>query len=268
MTRFKDYLQKPSLEVLERSTVSLTSEETTLHLLIDKKDLITKALYSGPHDPLAASLAHLIVGRSINEASHLGKAIWEDAFREDESFWEYFAEESDELFNKPLELLKATIDLYLGREHLYEDSSPLVCLCFGIREADIVHHLKTHIAPTLATLQAAYRVGMGCRSCLPQVKRYLSLHAPAKDRYFKERSRSSWILQADQLLKTFEGSKEWGMEIESFKGKQMVISYQRASTQKEVEEMSKKVQLFFAGALDADLAFFLRRALQAENALG
>lgn len=266
MIRFKDFLQRTASVAPERSTVSLRFQATTLSLTIDKKDVITEAVFSGPYEPLSAALAQFVQGLSVNKASQTGKEIWEEAFREDETFWEYVADEESELFNKPLELLRATIDLYLGREHLYEPSSPLVCLCFGIREADIVHHLKSHKAPTLATLQSAYRVGMGCRTCLPQVKRYLSLHAPSADRYFKERSRSSWILQADQLLRSFEAASEWGMEIESFKGKQMVISYQRQSSQKEAEEMSKRVQLFFAEALDSDLAFFLRRALHAEKA--
>lgn len=236
---------------LDRPSVTLSSPTGhTLMLGLDKKEIITSASFEGPFDPWLSSLCSIVIGMNIPDGFRLTLKDWEKRFNDDQTFWDLWAEKDAGIWWWPLEMLRAALDKFEGKEHLYEPASPLVCRCFGVREVDILDGIKS-------------KAGMGCRSCRPQVERLLSIRASMatpKKRYFKEMTFADWLIIADEKLETFPFKNEWQLEVTGFKGNGIVISYGKKATQKEEEEMTAKLQDFLASALDRDLSFFLRRA--------
>jgi len=251
---FKDPLEKPS------ASVSSASLRHTLSLRFDAKDTIAQTSYSGANDPWLGALCSLIQGMSLNEASDLKWAHLEKAFGEDQSFWDYKAEEEEHVFMEAFELLKATVDTYRGRDYLYSDQSPLICRCFGVRESDVLEFLQTGEEVTLEALGGKSKAGMGCRSCVPQLKRWLLIHQPpSKEHFYKDRSRAEWLLEIDYMLTCFPDSEDLKMDVDSFKGSQVVISYDKDLSQAQLEMESKRLQDFLGTSVDDGLGFFLRR---------
>lgn len=271
MTSFKDFfVNRSHLHELNSPSISVSSAHShqTLQLKFDAKDLIIEAAYLGKADPWLSSLCGLIPGLSLHQASLVDHSLWEEAFRDDQSYWEFRADLEKLIFFPALELLRAGLDIYRGRDYLYQESSHLICRCFGVREADVLNFLRTEAEPTLEKLSTQTKAGLGCRSCVPQLKRWLAINAPgSRERFFKERSHAEWLLEIDQLLSSFPLAKEWVMAIESFKQGQVIITYQKDVTQKEEEVVAGKIQGFLASGTDPDLAFFLRRTRQRSKAV-
>lgn len=272
MKRFSDFLSSPSASgKLSDFTVSLKSEtqNQTLYLKLNSKDVITDASYEGKNDPWIGSLCQLIIGLPLSEAHTFTLKNWQNAFSTDTSFWDFMQDEEDKVFNHATELLRATLDIYRGRDYLYQESSPLICRCFGVRERDVLEFISGKKDVTLSDLAQKTKASMGCRSCLPELKRYLALNSSKnKDHYYKEKSLADWLLDIDYMLSCFPESLEWKMSVESFKGKQVIISFDKKVSQKEEEEVSKRLQDFLGRGVDLDLSFFLRRAEQRSNAPG
>lgn len=262
MIRFKELLSdKTHHSPVEFPSVSATLNQHTLSLRFDTKDVVIKAGYSGPFNPWFSSLCYLSEGKSLKDLLSFSRKNWEEAFREDQSFWDFLQEEETKFFYPELELLKTALDIYQGRDYLYRDASPLVCRCFGIRESDILDHLQKEETPTLETLAGASKAGMGCRSCVPQLKRWLVIHESKKgNRYYKEKPLADWLLEIDYMVSCFPKALDWKMEVQSFKGKQVVISYEKDVSQREEEATVKELQDFLGASVDADLGFFLRRS--------
>jgi hypothetical protein len=221
----------------------------TLHLLIDKKEYILEASFDGPFDPWLCALCFMITNKHIHEAGELTLKDWESTLGSEQLFWDLWADREEMVWFRPLEMLRASIDKFQGKEHLYTESSPLICRCFGLMEEDIIPGIKS-------------RAGMGCRTCLPQLERLLSekeSNVTHKRRYFKEISHADWLIIADEKLQSFSFKEEWGMEIGGFKGSGIVVEYKNKVSQKEEEEMASKLQAYLGGAVDSGLSFFLRR---------
>jgi hypothetical protein len=253
----------------EASSVSGSLGPHTLYLRFDAKDVLVGANYIGGVNPWLSSLCYLAEGKTLAELQQFSWATWESAFRDDQSFWDHRQEEADKFFFPALELLKLTLDLYRGREYLYAEAGPLVCRCFGVRESDILAHLQTEASPTLETLAGVSKAGLGCRSCVPQLKRWLVAHeAKTSARFYKNKPVADWLLDIDYLLSCFPKALDWKMEIASFRGKQVVITFDKEVTQREEETAGKELQDFLGAAVDAELAFFLRRARHFSNARG
>lgn len=262
MKKFKDLLFHSAYNrPLDFPSVSASLGEHTLSIRFDAKDIVVNAGYTGKVDPWYSSLCFLIEGKSLSEISRFSWEEWKRVFREDQDFWETFEGEEEKFFHHPLELLKACLDIFRGREYLYEEASPLVCRCFGIRESDILEHLQTNENPTLETLAGVSKAGMGCRSCMPQLKRWFTLHESKKfSHYFKNRPVAEWLLDIEEALNRFPESKDWKMEVQGLKGRQVSISFEKDVSQNEEETTGKELQLFLGEAVDPELAFFLRRA--------
>lgn len=270
MIKFKDLISEnlPN-KVMDDASVSLTFEAHTLYLRFDSKDMILRATYEGPTSPWLTALCALLKDKSLNEALHFNWKNFEDAFKDDQTFWDFRQETQNDFFCKPLELLKATLDVFRGKEYLYEEASPLICRCFGIRESDVLEHLQKNETPTLESLSGETKAGMGCRSCVPQLNRWLVLHESQKrSHHYKDRPMADWLLDIDYMLSCFPESQEWKMELQSFKGKQVLISFDKEVAQREEEAIAKKLQDFLGAAVDGDLGFFLRRARHFSKAKG
>lgn len=263
MTKFSDYFTSETyLKVLPNSSVDVTLDKTghTLYLKIDSKEKITAVSYQGKLSPWLSSMCEILEGKSLNEALLLSRKKWEVLFQEDTSFWDYLHEDAadEEVFFYPLELLRASLDLYRGREFLYEEMSPLICRCFGVRESDVLSYLKKNPEPNLEDLTKKTKAGMGCRSCLPQMRRLLSLNGPKnRERFHKDKSHADWLLDIDYMLSCFPESLEWKMNVESFKDKRVTISFDKDVSQSEEEEVAQRLQGFLAAGVDLDLSFFL-----------
>jgi hypothetical protein len=236
-------------------------------LRFDSKDICLLAGYIGPAHPWLSALCFLSEGKSLGELMLLSLKDFTQAFRDDQDFWDLFQEESETFFFTPLELLHAALDVFRGREYLYRQSSPIVCRCFGVRESDIVEHLTKEALPTLLTLAELSKAGMGCRSCVPQLKRWLVIEEARKShRFYKERPIAEWLLDIDNKLSRFPKSSDWKMELSSFKGNQVIISFDKEVTQREEEQTGKELQDFLGASIDSDLGFFLRRCLHFSKA--
>lgn len=264
MIRFKDHLLS-SLHFypLPDADVTVPFEGQKLNLIFDSKDVIKEASYDGIPDIWLSSLCTLITGMTVAEATQMSFSAWELAWKDDQLFWDLQLEISDKIFFPPLEMLHLALDTYLGREFLYQEESPLVCRCFGVRERDVLAFLKTSNDPTLDELSKATKAGMGCRSCVPQLKQWLLIDGKSgKTRFYKSKPLADWIEEIDVSLKRFPKSSLWNMHVEEMKLNTVIISYESAATQKEEEETGRELQGFLSAAVDADLVFFLRRAAQ------
>lgn len=270
MTTFKDLLTNRSFNSpIEFPSVSLSLKKHTLEISFDSKDLVKNAGYIGDVNPWLSSLCFLIKGKPLAEISQLSWQAWDSAFKNDQLYWDLKEEEQELFFNDALELLKASLDVFRGREYLYHETSPLVCRCFGIRESDILEHLQKEATPTLDTLAGVSKAGMGCRSCVPQLKRWLVLHDTKKhNHHYKDRAVSEWLLEIDYMLSCFPKAEEWKMEVRSFKNQQVMISFDKEVYQKEEEATAKELQDFLRAGLDEGLTFFLRRARHFSKANG
>jgi hypothetical protein len=270
MKKFKDLLTSSAYnQKLDFPSVSVTHSEHSLHLKFDSKDVVLNATYTGRANPWLTSLCYLIEGKTLNEISLYNWKTWENAFKEDQTFWDLKQEECEHFFHAPLELLKAALDIFRGREYLYQETSPLICRCFGVRESDVVAFLKKQETPTLDALSGETKAGMGCRTCVPQLKRWLVLHETKKfSHHYKNRPMADWLLDIDYMLSCFPKALEWKMEVEKMKGTQVAISFDKEVSQKEEEAVAKELQDFLARGVDEDLGFFLRRARHFSNAKG
>jgi len=270
MTKFKDFLAESIYNrTVEFPSVSASLNQHTLSLRFDPKDVVLNAGYSGPVNPWLSSLCSLIIGKSLNEISFLTWKQWEEVFKDDQLFWDLRQEQENHFLNDPLELLKSALDIFQGREYLYKEVSPLICRCFGVRESDVVEHLNKEARPTLESLASATKAGMGCRSCVLQLKRWLVLNEEKKHgHHFKARPIVDWLVQIDYQLTKFPHTSEWKMEVQGMKQGRITISFDKDVTQKEEEQMAQELQLFLGAAVDLDLAFFLRSARHFSNAKG
>lgn len=268
MRRFKDFLeQELYLRKIENPSTEVTYLVHSLSLRFDSKDVVYQAAYLGPRNPWMASLCYLIEGKSLSELTQFNLDSWEKSFKDDQTFWDIYQEEKIQLVFWPLEILKSAIDVYRGREYLYKTTSSVVCRCFGVREKDILDHLHKEEVPSLDTLGESSNAGKGCRSCIPQLKRWLVFNKKEnRERVYKEKPIADWVIEIDYLLSCFPSSQEWRMEIESFKLGVVIISFDKEISQSEEEKMGLELQRFLGAALDSDLSFFLRRARHLSNA--
>lgn len=257
MTRFKDLFSETAhLGVLEGAAVSLRESQSphTLYLKISSKDVITAATYAGPASAWMESLCELVEDLTIEKASALTQKSWEEKYHDDESFWEMIQDHQEDVFFKPLELLKASINHFRGFDFLYEPTSPLICRCFGIRENDLKGYQD------LEALMSKTKAGMGCRTCLPQLKAHFTKADEKADRYYQGKPRADWLLDIDYLLSCFPEAQDWKMEVKSFQKNVVVIEYQKEVSQKEEEAVASKLQDFLGRGVDLGLSFFLRRS--------
>lgn len=270
MIKFKELItEKLYNSEIEFPSVSVKYNQHTLSIKFDSKDQVVNAGYTGSASPWMGSLCHMIMGKSLSELLQLSWGHYDDAFKDDQMYWDLKQEEEPRFINKQFEILKASLDVFRGREYLYQESSPLVCRCFGIRESDILDHLQTEATPTLDSLAKVSKAGMGCRTCVPQLKRWLVLHESKKhSHHFKNKPISEWLLEIDYMLSCFPESMDWKMEVRGMKNQQVSISFDKEVSQKEEERVAKELQDFLGAGLDADLAFFLRRARHFSKARG
>jgi bacterioferritin-associated ferredoxin len=267
-TSFKDFTQGLNHASLENPSVEVSSQHT-LYLKFDSKDVVIKASYQGQIDPWIGSMCTLIQGKALNQILSLSWKAWDEAFSQDQIYWDLKAEKSEEFFFPAVELLKASLDSFRGREYLYKESDALICRCFGVRENDVLAYIRSTDDPTPEGLATFSKAGMGCRSCVPQLTKWLSINQPKKDaRFYKEKSRAHWILEIDYMLSCFPEALDWKMEVQSFQGNQVTINFDKEVTQREEEEVALRLQDFLADSLDSDLSFFLIRARQRSNARG
>jgi bacterioferritin-associated ferredoxin len=261
MTEFKNLLSQHRKNLFDANAV-VTREGTTLFLRFDSRDTIAAATYEGAPDIWMASLCEILKDMPLAEARLVSFSHWELLWKNDQFFWDMKLELGDRIFFPALELLHAAIDVYRGREDLYHEESALICRCFGVREKDVLNFLKTAKDITLEELSKATKAGMGCRSCVPQLRQWLKIPGEEKLRFYLSRPVADWILDIDNALVRFPLSKEWKMNVESMKGNVVLVSYDFPASQKEEEEVTKKLQGFLSEASDPGLAFFLRRSRQ------
>lgn len=269
MINFKDFVSGLHQSQIENPSVQVTSKLTaqTLFLKFDSKDVVIKASYTGAVDPWLDSMCSIVSGKTLSDMTKLSWRDWDQSFEHDQTFWDLKAEKADEFFFTPLELLKAGLDTYRGREYLYKESEALICRCFGVRENDVLDYVRSTDDPTPEGLATASKAGMGCRSCVPQLTKWLSIKMPkSQNHFYKEKTRAHWLLEIDYMLNCFPESADWKMEVKSFQGSQVSITFDKKVSQAEEEEVSVRLQDFLAAGLDSDLSFFLIRARQRSNA--
>jgi bacterioferritin-associated ferredoxin len=260
MRKFKDFFDSHEFNhPMESPSVTLEYDGKILELRFDTKDVVVKASYQGTSDPWLSSLCFLIEGKSLEELREFQLKNWEEAFKEDQSFWDFYQEEQERFLHPALEMLRASMEIYRGQDFLYKEASPLVCRCFGVRESVILDHLNHHDNPTLDTLGEVCHAGKGCRSCVPQLKRWLSEVQKKNTRFHKDRSLADWILLIDARLAQYTKKQELHLEVEKINGTTVVISYDSTLSQREEEMIGKDLQRFLS-EVDSDFSFFLRRA--------
>lgn len=254
---------------MELPSVSVALNAHTLFIRFDSKDLVVNATYSGKPNPILASMCYMIQDKPLHELMKFSWQTWKDYFKDDQNFWDYILEEEEFFFHKAVELLRASLDVFRGREYLYKESSQLVCRCFGVREDDILNHLKFEKDATLDSLITATKAGMGCRSCVPQLKKWISHYELKQSKHFyKDKPMAHWLLLIDEALKEFPHKDSWHMEVDSIKGSQVVVSYFREASQSEEEKMNLELQSYLRDRVDTDFAFFLKRDRHFSNAKG
>lgn len=262
-TKFKDFTSGAHQGELENPTVkvSLNSSGHTLYLKFDSKDNLLKATYEGRPDPWLSALCTVAANKNLNTLLHLNFKTFDEVFADDQTYWDFKFEKSEQFFFSALELLKSGLDIYRGREYLYKEPEALICRCYGVRENDVLTYIRTTEDPTPEGLATASKAGMGCRSCVPQLTKWLSIHNPkAGSRHYKEKTRAHWLLEIDYMLSCFPEAADWKMEVKSFQGTQVMITFDKKVSQLEEEKISVELQDFLGAGVDSDLSFFLIRA--------
>lgn len=244
---------------MESPSVTLEYGGRILELRLDTKDNVVKASFQGAADPWLCSLCFLIQEKNLEELKDFQLKNWESTFREDQTFWDFYQEEQEKFLHPALEMLRAIIEVYRGQDFLYKETSPLVCRCFGVRESMIRDHLNQHENPTLESLGEVCHAGKGCRSCVPQLKRWVSEVQKKNPRFHKDRSIADWILVIDARLAHYSKKHELHLEVEKISGTMVVISYDSDLNQREEETIGKDLQRFLSD-VEPDFSFFLRRA--------
>ncbi len=262
MIRFKDFISGTNQSVMDNPSaqVQLESTSQTLYLKFNTKDVLIQASYMGKTDPWLGSLCSIAIGKSLHELLKFSINNWSHNFQQDQSYWEFRGELEEQIFFYPLELLRAGLSIYQGRDYLYKEIDPLICRCFGIRESDVLQYIKKSEDPTPEGLGNETKAGLGCRSCVVQLTKWMTVNGPKSQAHFyKEKSRANWLLEIDYLLSCFPESIDWKMEVKSFQGNQVIIKFNKIVSQLEEEAVAKRLQDFLAAGLDADLSFFLIR---------
>ena len=152
--KFNQSINDPSVSVFWAKTAH------SLMLKFDSKDILIEVGYTGASNPWLSSLCAISLGKNFETLTQLSIQEWKNEFGQDQFFWDLFSEREEDIFFEPLELLKAALNKYVGREHLYKEESPLVCRCFGVRESDIFHYINTKSTPTVADLGIKTKAGM------------------------------------------------------------------------------------------------------------
>ena len=241
----------------------------TLDLKIDSQDKILEATYQGQPHVWLDFLMRFLIGKTVNEAHLLTPEILKKSLYREQKLLDLLSESSHDIFFAPLELLTFTLDKYLGKNYLYHEDSPLVCRCFNIKERDVVDYLNSEEHPTLAGLGVKTKAGLGCRTCKPQLERWMKVVAPEgknPKRYFKNRPVADWLILAEEKLSLFPMQNEWKMEITSFKDATVTVEYEKSVSQREEEEVGRELQTFLGEAVDLDLSFILSRSRQRSKA--
>lgn len=262
MIKFKETALGPHYCALEFPSAQVTdkSSSNTLYLKFDSKDQLIKASYTGPQSFWLGSLCLLISGKHLNELLNFNLHSWDEAFRHDQVFCDFKSEIEELVVFPPVELLKAALDIYRGRDYLYRPSSALICRCFGVTESDVLDYIRRSVDPTVEGLGKETKAGLGCRSCVSQLSKWLSANTSKnQSRFYKERSYADWLLDIDQKLAEFPEALAWKMEVKNFRNNQVIIEFDKEVSQVEEEAISQRLQDFFS-TLDADLSFFLIRA--------
>lgn len=269
MTSFKEIITSDKYHrKTDFPSVSLSNGEQTLFLQFDSKDVLINASYTGSNSSWLNVLCDLGIGLTLQDLRNLSWENLEKKFGEEQIFWDLRQEKETEFFFKEYELFLGALGLFQGREYLYEEKAPLVCRCFGVREEDILSYLNKDDA-SLEGLIKETKAGMGCRSCLKQLKKFFVANENKKFKhYYKARPIADWLVQIDYQLQRFHLAKEWGMELRGMKGSIVTISYEADVSQLLEEKISQELQDFLAGAVDTGLAFFLRSARHFSKASG
>jgi bacterioferritin-associated ferredoxin len=263
MIRFKDFVDGLSHSEMDHPSVKVITHQqlNVLYLRFNSKDILEKACYSGPINPWIGSMCSLANGKSLSELLKLDKSEWLRTFSQDQMFCELYNENDEQFFFRPVELLKAGLDVYRGREYLYQESEPLICRCFGIRENDVLSYVRSSSDPTPEGLAESTKAGMGCRSCVGQLRKWLSIQTKkSRSHFYKEKSYADWLIEIDYMLSCFPEALDWKMEVAKFQGLQVTIQFKKEVSQREEEDVAIRLQDFLGAALDSDLSFFLIRA--------
>lgn len=241
--------------------LNLHGTDQTLFLRFDTKDILKEASYLGKEDIWLASMCSIITEKSVHELQNLSLTDWDRVFGLDQFYLDLKHEVQDEFFFKPLEVLKASLAIYLGEDHVYRPMSPIVCRCFGVREADITQYFNETSDPSIEDLAKKTKASSGCRSCLAQIQKWMQFAGQNKnERIYKDKTKADWIIEIDYMLSCFPESLEWKMEVVEFKNSQVIISFDKVASQKEVEELNLKLQDFLGASVDSDLSFLLFRS--------
>jgi bacterioferritin-associated ferredoxin len=270
MNKFKEtFTQGIFQRRMDSASSSLGLKRHVLFLKIDSKDIVNSASYLGPPDPWLENLCSLILEKDTSDLSILSWNDLDEAFKNDLSYWEFKKEASSDIWFEALELLRGVLDQHRGRDYLYHDPSPLICRCFGVRESDVLQHLREEKDASIDSLGLSTKAGQGCRTCVRELKRWMAIYQSGPEkRVYKEKKIADWLLEIDYMLSCFPQASSWKMEVVSFKKNQVVVSYEREVTQKEEEVMTVKLQDFLGRGVDSDLGFFLRRARHESKASG
>ena len=125
MRKFKDFFEiKDFNYALEFPSASLEHGGRVLSVRFDSKDKVVKAAYTGEIDPWLSSLCFLMEGKTLEELGQFQLKNWESAFRNDQTFWDFYQDEQDKFFHPSLEILKALLEVFRGRDFLYKVPVP------------------------------------------------------------------------------------------------------------------------------------------------
>lgn len=242
------------------ATATFKSTSQTLYLKFDSKDILLKASYTGPVDLWLGSLCLLITGKHLAELTQFNLNSWDEVFKHDQVYWDMKSEVADRFYLPALDLLKTALEVYRGRDYLFHPTSSLICRCFGVTESDVLAYINSSEDPTPEGLGKSTKAGLGCRSCVPQITKWLSANQKkGSARFYKDKSHADWLLEIDQKLAQFPEALEWKMEVKKFTGSQVIIEFDKEAPQIEEEAVARRLQEFLS-FLDSDLSFFLIRS--------
>ena len=146
-------------------------------LEFDRHDHLASFCYSVKKDcfdlPIFEALAHLVIGGSIEQVEIIGFGELDQFFGKDKDYLSYRDDGDRSLVNIPLQVFYRALASYKGQDMPRQESSPLVCRCFGVFEREIVNYIEKQEQVDLKKINGELLAGAGCTRCSEDIQKYL-----------------------------------------------------------------------------------------------
>jgi bacterioferritin-associated ferredoxin len=248
--------QQITSPTLEQLWTDHQSCSLNLKILLDDFEVIQSFSYTqvnlNEEKILLAYLSFKLIGMHIENASLLSHSNFYQDLKHDLAFIEYYQSDDIPVVSKTFVLVREMISEYLGQRIFNIKTEHLICRCFNTTRENLKDIVSKHNVKTYAELSAHSQAGLGCRSCLNEVKSFLPQEVLRKPKLYLEKTHANWILDISRVLEFHQIN----LEIKSFDQGVLILAGDTSLKDNEIE-YNKNLKNLLDQDLDADLVVFL-----------